>query len=268
MRRCGVVRPQALRQPDDARAQVRVSARRQSRPRRARSRRAPRRRRRSRGARVGRGGSRAAPAAAELAEGRADAAVGGRARPARAGGRGRRIGLVGVEAGGASRSRSGGTRWILRSGVRGKHVDELHGRSPHGGKAMPARRELARAARSSSPLPSSVRSSASSVLEVARAREAEAPHQLGEDLVVGARLAGRARPPARCGGCRTRRSRAQLAVLEEGRRRQHDVGVARGVGHHLLVDDREEVVAREPARARASGRASSRAGWRCRRRAP
>jgi hypothetical protein len=36
-----------------------------------------------------------------------------------------------------------------------------------------------------------------------------------------------------------------VVVLEEGRRRQHDVGHARGLGHELLVHADEQVVARE-----------------------
>ena len=38
-----------------------------------------------------------------------------------------------------------------------------------------------------------------------------------------------------------------VVALEERRGRQHHVGVARGVGHHLVEDDGEEIVALEPA---------------------
>jgi hypothetical protein len=34
-------------------------------------------------------------------------------------------------------------------------------------------------------------------------------------------------------------------MLEERRRRKHDVGIPRGVGHHLVEHDREQVVAPE-----------------------
>ena len=37
-----------------------------------------------------------------------------------------------------------------------------------------------------------------------------------------------------------------VVVLEERRRRQHDVGVARGVGEDLIEDDGEEIVALQP----------------------
>ena len=58
---------------------------------------------------------------------------------------------------------------------------------------------------------------------------------------------------------------AQLAVLEERGRRQHDVGELRGVGHHLLVDDDEQVVARELLDHARADRARSRPGCSCRR---
>ena len=38
----------------------------------------------------------------------------------------------------------------------------------------------------------------------------------------------------------------QVDLLELGRGRQDDVGVVGGVGHELLVDDGEEVVAQQP----------------------
>ena len=40
-----------------------------------------------------------------------------------------------------------------------------------------------------------------------------------------------------------------VVMLEERRRRQHDVGHRRGLGHELLVDADEEIVARKAARA-------------------
>ena len=39
----------------------------------------------------------------------------------------------------------------------------------------------------------------------------------------------------------------EIVALEERRRRQHDVGVERRVGHHLLEDDGEEILALEAA---------------------
>ena len=39
----------------------------------------------------------------------------------------------------------------------------------------------------------------------------------------------------------------EVVAFEEGRRRQHDVGVQRGVGHHLLEHDREQILAFEAA---------------------
>ena len=53
----------------------------------------------------------------------------------------------------------------------------------------------------------------------------------------------------------------EVVVLEEHRRRQHDVGVARGVGEELLVDADEQVVAREAAAAPSPGRGRRRADW-------
>ena len=52
----------------------------------------------------------------------------------------------------------------------------------------------------------------------------------------------------------------EVGVLEHRRRRQHDVGVPGGVGEELVVDDGEQVVAAESARARAAGRRRSRQG--------
>ena len=71
----------------------------------------------------------------------------------------------------------------------------------------------------------------------------EAPEQLG----VGHRLAD--------GGHRRHVERQvemapgehDVELLELGRRRQHDVGIARGVGQELLADHGEQVVAREAA---------------------
>ncbi len=60
----------------------------------------------------------------------------------------------------------------------------------------------------------------------------------------------------------------EVVVLEERGRGQHDVGVERGVGHHLVEHDGEEVLALEPLAARASDRASSPPGCSCRRTAP
>ena len=40
-----------------------------------------------------------------------------------------------------------------------------------------------------------------------------------------------------------------VVVLEEGRRRQHDVGHRGGLGHELLVDAQEEILARHAVRA-------------------
>ena len=39
----------------------------------------------------------------------------------------------------------------------------------------------------------------------------------------------------------------EVVVLEERRRRQHDVGIHRGVGEHLIEDHREEILALEAA---------------------
>ena len=59
-----------------------------------------------------------------------------------------------------------------------------------------------------------------------------------------------------------------VVVLEERRRGQDDVGEARRVGHHLVEDDREQILALRGPRARDSDRASSRADCSCRRTAP
>ncbi len=75
--------------------------------------------------------------------------------------------------------------------------------------------------------------------------EPECPGECQADLVVAATLAH---------GRNDRRNRLhhQRAVahrdivdLERRRRREHDVGEAGGVGEHLLVDDREHIVASE-----------------------
>ena len=49
--------------------------------------------------------------------------------------------------------------------------------------------------------------------------------------------------------------------LEVRRGREHDVGEARGVGHHLLVHDCEDVVTREPVEHELLIRDGSPPGW-------
>ena len=56
-------------------------------------------------------------------------------------------------------------------------------------------------------------------------------------------------------------SLVQIEVLELRRRRQDDVGVVGRVGHELLVDDREQVLAAKPCEhARLVGRDRRRVG--------
>ena len=80
---------------------------------------------------------------------------------------------------------------------------------------------------------------------VAGAGRGRSAEQLAEQLVVAARLAGGRRDRGRVVHPHVAVAAAELAMLEERRRRQHDVGELRGVGHHLLVDDDEQVLAAE-----------------------
>ena len=80
---------------------------------------------------------------------------------------------------------------------------------------------------------------------VARADQAEPLEQRAEQLVVTARLADRGRDRRAVEQPHRAVAAADLAVLEERGRRQHDVGEPRGVGHHLVMDHDEQVVARQ-----------------------
>ena len=75
--------------------------------------------------------------------------------------------------------------------------------------------------------------------------QAEPNAELAEDLVIRPRFADRGDHRLHelqvIGAVALR----DVVVLEERRRRQHDVGVHRGVGHHLLEDDGEQIVALE-----------------------
>ena len=80
---------------------------------------------------------------------------------------------------------------------------------------------------------------------VAVAHEAEPRGERAEQLVVGARLAWWRRDGRAVVHPHHAVAAAQVAVLEERGGRQHHVGELGGVGHHLLVDDHEQIVARQ-----------------------
>ena len=90
---------------------------------------------------------------------------------------------------------------------------------------------------------SSVSSSSNSAGSVEAHRAGQAPEQLG----VAARLAERRDRRLVPAHPEVAPRRHDVARLELRRRRQHDVGVAGRVGEELLVDDGEQVVARQPA---------------------
>ena len=97
-------------------------------------------------------------------------------------------------------------------------------------------------------------------LEAAMLR-AQPARQLADHVVVGARLgiglhhrAGELQIGVAAGG-------VDVVMLQEGRRRQHDIGHCGGLGHELLVDADEEIVAREALRAPWSNPGRPPSGW-------
>ena len=77
--------------------------------------------------------------------------------------------------------------------------------------------------------------------------EAEPVGQRREDLVIGAALARRLDQLRPEENVLMAAALVDVVVLEKHRRRQHDVGNRRRLGHHLLVDADEEVLAGEAA---------------------
>ena len=78
-------------------------------------------------------------------------------------------------------------------------------------------------------------------------QESEPVRQLVEDAQVGTGLADRRRHRLRVVEHHRAVAHRQVVVLQEGRRRQHQVGVEGGVGHHLVEDDGEEILASQAA---------------------
>ena len=171
----------------------------------------------------------------------------------------RRVGLVACRGpAGAWRSRSSGKRWTLPSGVRGNTSTNWTGAVPNR-----RRRRRIRADRLADALGKSVDDAQHHLQLVARLAgsvEAEPLFELGEHLDVGAGLADRVDDGLHHLQADRPVARAKIVLLEERRRRQHDVGVARRVGHHLVEDDRRTGRrARAPA-ARGSGAGPSPSG--------
>ena len=105
-------------------------------------------------------------------------------------------------------------------------------------------------------------------LAQARVVEAHARGEPAEQLRVRQRLAERRdRRPAEA-DVEVAVGLVDVVVLEGRRGRQHDVGEVDGVGLEQLVDDDEEVLAREARGAPRPARAPPRPGSSCRRRAP
>ena len=77
--------------------------------------------------------------------------------------------------------------------------------------------------------------------------DAERARERREDVPVRARLALRRDHPVRVLEVELTERAVEVGVLHRRRRRQHEVGVVGAIGHHLLVDDGEEIVAGEPA---------------------
>ena len=108
------------------------------------------------------------------------------------------------------------------------------------------------------------------LVRLAQARVVE-PHARGEaaeELGVRERLAERRDRRAAEADVEVPVGLVDVVVLERRGGRQQQVGEVRGVGLELLVDDREQVLAREAARGPTPARARRRRGSSCRRRAP
>src|SRR3569833_1661852 len=78
---------------------------------------------------------------------------------------------------------------------------------------------------------------------VALVDEAEPAEEIAEQLVVAARFANRRRDRGRVVHPHVAVAAAELAMLEERRRWKDDVCELRGIGHDLLVDDDEQILA-------------------------
>ena len=76
---------------------------------------------------------------------------------------------------------------------------------------------------------------------------AEPPGQRANHLVVGAAIRRRLDRLRRELQILVRARGIEVVVLQEHRRRQNDVGVARGVGHELLVHDDKQILAAKSA---------------------
>ena len=108
---------------------------------------------------------------------------------------------------------------------------------------------------------SAARASSSSVASNACAVEAHRARQAAEDLGVGQRLADGRDGRLVVGDVGVPPRGHEVDVLDLRRGRQHDVGVAGGVGQEVLEDHGEEVLARQPLHdARAVGRRRGRVG--------
>ena len=69
--------------------------------------------------------------------------------------------------------------------------------------------------------------------------------ECADHIVVGAGFRVRFDHPGAHQQVAVAAAHIDVVMLQEGRRRQHDVGIARGVGHELLVHGEEEVIAHE-----------------------
>ena len=79
----------------------------------------------------------------------------------------------------------------------------------------------------------------------ARMLGAQSPGERANDVVVGAGLGVGLDHAGAHEQVAVAAAHVDVVVLEEGRGRQHDVGVARRVGHELLVHREEEIVPQE-----------------------
>ena len=129
----------------------------------------------------------------------------------------------------------------LAVGCLREHVHELHGPPFHGWSAgRPSWRSRADRRRQ---VVEHAQQQVELSARLAVAQQAQARDELAEDVGVRPRLADRIDDrPASCSDERAVGAR-EVVVLEEGRRRQHDVGIEARVGEHLLEDDGEEILA-------------------------
>ena len=77
--------------------------------------------------------------------------------------------------------------------------------------------------------------------------DTDAPRELGEHLRIGSRLADRLDDRLDELQCAEPVAVRDVVMLQERRGRQNDVGPVGRVGHHLVENDGEQVIARQPA---------------------